>query len=156
MKEKELFLTKGWGGRIRQENTRRCLSSSSLKITLSPLSLLQDAFDVNTGISRLSSGIAAAAHGTNRVNKTHTHMRVHAPHTPYTPHTYFFQAKLQTAFSTLASIFSEVIKAPTLSKGQQSPLKGSPTYSLGPQVSNTPDSKAGSVSLLNNVEHSVY
>lgn len=57
---------------------------------------------------------------------THTHRRVHAPHTTYTPHTRFFQAKLQAVFSTFANIFSDVIEAPTLGKGKQSPLKGSP------------------------------
>lgn len=66
---------KGWGDRITQENISHCcLSSSSLKITLSPLSVLQGAFDLNIGISRLSRGIAEAVHGTNRVNKTDRRM----------------------------------------------------------------------------------
>lgn len=78
-----MFSKKGWGGRIPQENIPHCcLSPSSLKITLSPLSVLQGAFDFNIGISRLSSGIAEAAHGTNRVNKTDrqiTHTHTHLP-----------------------------------------------------------------------------
>lgn len=52
----------GWGGRITQKTIPHCcLSPSSLKITLSPLSGLQGAFDLNIGISRLSSGNAEAA-----------------------------------------------------------------------------------------------